>query len=241
MGTTLQFEVAPVALTGTPVIGPMRKSAPSAIVERAFAPEILDVLVQGSARVGEVLTGRYSYYDENLDQEGQTLVQWYRVGSGGAEELIAGATQKVYTVTEGDVGKSLVLAVTPIALTGTPTQGATRKSAPTDSVVSGHAPQARAVMVEGTPIVGQTLTGSYKYLDHDRNLEGATTFRWRKKFLSKPGRGWEDIEGETGKQLLLKDAHAGHLVAFCVTPVSSTGAPDRGIEVCAYSAPIDHE
>jgi len=241
LGATLQFEVAPVARTGTPVIGPKRKSAPSAVVESPSAPSVLEVLVQGNARVGEVLTGHYTYYDENLDQEGQTSLQWYRRDSeSGIDELIPGATNEVYTVTEWDLGKRLVLAITPLALTGTPIQGDTRKSAPTDSVVPGHAPQARAVMVEGAPIVGQTLTGSYKYLDHDRNLEGATTMRWRKKFLSKPGRGWEDIEGATDRQLLLTDAHAGHIVAFCVTPISLTGAPDTGTEVCAYSTPIDH-
>ena len=238
LGATLQFEVTPKALTGTPVTGPTQKSAPTVTVEQGQAPTC-SVLVQGIARVGEILVGSYVYYDGNFDQQGETRLQWYRRrGDEGTDEAIKGATQQDYTVTVNDLGKSIVLAVTPIALTGTPIQGETVKSVPTESVVLGHPPQARAVMIQGIPKVGETLIGTYKYLDHDQNLEGATQFRWRMKSLCKPDCGWVDIEGETGQQLLLMDAYSGHVVAFCVTPVSLTGAPDTGTEVCAYSALI---
>ncbi|MDT3701228.1 MAG: S-layer homology domain-containing protein [Thermincola sp.] len=98
------------------------------------APIATGVSISGTAKVGEVLTGNYTYTDHEGDEEGATTFQWYRKKfSFSTPEVIPGATGKTYTLTDADANKYIVFKVTPIAGTGT-TDGATAASEATGKV-----------------------------------------------------------------------------------------------------------
>jgi len=83
------------------------------------------------------------------------------------------------------------------------------------------APSALDPHVLGTPAIGFTVTGSYVYVDPNRDPEGASIFAWLRDGVA--------IAGATAKTYLIVAADGGKKLAFRVTPVSSvgptTGAP----------------
>ncbi len=88
-------------------------------------------------------------------------------------------------------------------------------------------PTANPATISGTPEVGQTLTGNYNYNDADGDLEGATTFIWR--------RGLTAIPGATGQTYTLVQADQGQLIRFQVTPVAQTGLPGELVGPSAFA------
>ena len=117
-GTSIKFEVTPVATvaptTGTPV-------ASSAFpVIAAVAPTASGVTITEAAQtVGQVLTGNYTYADANGDPQGISTFRWLRNGVA-----IVGATASTYTLVTADLSTSITFEVTPVATiaptTGTP-------------------------------------------------------------------------------------------------------------------------
>ncbi len=88
-------------------------------------PVANDVSVSGGRVEGETLTGNYTYFDLNDDQEGATTFRWLRADTAnGTYSAISGATSQTYTLTADDVGKYIRFEVTPIA-TKAPTTGTT--------------------------------------------------------------------------------------------------------------------
>ncbi len=92
------------------------------------------------------------------------------------------------------------------------------------TLVANAAPVASSVAVSGTPQVGQLLTGSYSYSDAESDPQGASTFVWK--------RGSTPIGGATAVQYTPVLADVGQTLAFCVTPVASTGTA-AGVETCS--------
>jgi len=78
------------------------------------------VEVAGQAVVDEVLTGSYTYHDADSDPEGQSIYKWYRADDavGSNAQVITGATNQLYTITEADIDKFICFEVTPVAQTG---------------------------------------------------------------------------------------------------------------------------
>ena len=76
-------------------------------------PTVTNVLISGTAVVGQVLTGTYIYADAENDPEGTSQYRWLRNSNP-----IAGVTSATYTLTEADGGKEIVFEVTPVAQTG---------------------------------------------------------------------------------------------------------------------------
>jgi hypothetical protein len=113
-GQSITFEVTPVAVsgvsTGTAVVSNELEVANS-------APEASDVSISdgngGSVIVGDVLTGNYTYSDQDGDAEGPSAFRWLRNGSA-----ISGATAQSYTVTSADGGQEITFEVTPAATVG---------------------------------------------------------------------------------------------------------------------------
>lgn len=98
------------------------------------APVATNVGISGTAKVGEVLTGNYTYTDNEGDAEGATLFQWYRKDySFSTSEEIPGAIGETYTLTDADANKYIVFKVIPIAGAGT-TAGAAVESEATGKV-----------------------------------------------------------------------------------------------------------
>jgi len=71
------------------------------------------------AKVGQTLTGSYSYSDADSDAEGTTTFRWLSSSTeNGTYTAISGATTQSYTVTLSDATKYLKFEVTPVASAG---------------------------------------------------------------------------------------------------------------------------
>ncbi|TQV88002.1 Ig-like domain-containing protein [Aliikangiella coralliicola] len=121
-GQLIQFVVIPVALTGTQ-IGEVNYSSDGVLVidpQENSAPIATDVSItdvnDGEVRVGDELTGNYTYQDADGDTEGATTFVWKR-----NKEVIDGATEKNYTLIDADDGKNIEFIVWPAAKTGAQT------------------------------------------------------------------------------------------------------------------------
>jgi hypothetical protein len=88
-------------------------------------------------------------------------------------------------------------------------------------------PVAFNVDLQGNLAVGETLTGSYSYIDVNGDPEGNSHYNWyRADSLSQPEP--EEIIGVMSVNYLLTAADAHKYIAFQVTPVSATGDPPAG-------------
>jgi len=76
------------------------------------APTATGVSITGTPRVGQVLTGNYTYADVDGDAQGTSTFRWLRDGSP------IGATASTYTVLLADLTHSITFEVTPVAVTG---------------------------------------------------------------------------------------------------------------------------
>ena len=201
-GTTLTFEITPVAATGTSPGTP----ATATLAIGNSAPTATAVAITGTAAVGQLLTGSYTYGDVDTDAEGTSTFRWLRNGVA-----IGGATALTYTTVPADAGTTLTFEITPVAATGTsPGTPATATLA-----IGNSAPTATAVAITGTAAVGQLLTGSYTYGDVDTDAEGTSTFRWLRNGVA--------IGGATALTYTTVPADAGTTLTFEVTPVAATG------------------
>ena len=92
-------------------------------------------------------------------------------------------------------------------------------------------PVASGVQIGGTVQVGSTLNGSYDYADAEDDAQGASTFRWLSS-SDQLGANATAISGALTQAYAPVNADVGRYLAFCVTPIASTGAT-VGIEVCS--------
>jgi hypothetical protein len=211
-GALIRFEVTPVAATGASPGAPVQSAAvgPVAAPTPNSAPTASNVTISGTAEVGQVLTGNYTYSDANGDVEGTSTYRWLR-----DEAEIGGATARSYTLVAADQGAMIVFEVTPVAATGA-SPGAPVQSAAVGPVAApNNAPVASNVTISGTPEVAQVLTGNYTYSDANGDIEGTSTYRWL--------RAGAPITGATERTYTLVAADQGALIRFEVTPVAATG------------------
>ena len=153
------------------------------------------------------------------------------------QSRIVGATGLTYEVTSLDLGATLHFEVIPIAKTGTPKIGSPASSAVTGIVVKGHAPEAQSVNIYGCPQVGETLTGTYWYVDKDGDLGGRNSLPMvsgRRPWGRYPGA----IDDATQQTYTVTAEDEGAILAFSVTPVALTGTPATGEEKVAATPPI---
>lgn len=102
-------------------------------------PEARNMEVTGVCYRGRVLTGKYTYYDVNQDEEGDTSYYWVRSNEaeGGEYTKIDGTDmQLTYTLQSEDIGKYVSFAVIPKKAVGydEPTGNITYKLA--DSIIA---------------------------------------------------------------------------------------------------------
>ncbi|MGD1937746.1 MAG: hypothetical protein ACFCA4_09355 [Cyanophyceae cyanobacterium] len=79
------------------------------------APTATGVGVSGTAQVGEVFTGNYTYSDPDLDSEAGSTFKWFRANNAGGtgSTEIPGATNSTYTLTATDQGQFIFFEITP--------------------------------------------------------------------------------------------------------------------------------
>jgi len=109
-------------------------------------PKAENVSISGTLKVGNVLTGSYTYSDVEGDPEGASVYSWYRSdnASGLNETQISGAGSQQYTLLPSEEGKYIRFAVIPVAQTGASPgvityssyEGSVQAAAPT-AVISG--------------------------------------------------------------------------------------------------------
>ena len=85
------------------------------------APNVTNIVLSGYSTVGKKLTVSYSYVDFEQDQEGSTIVSWYQADNseGLNKEMVQSAAKLTYTLTNKDIGKYIIVEITPFAKTGT--------------------------------------------------------------------------------------------------------------------------
>ena len=153
-GALITFEVTPVAATGASPGAPVQSAAvgPVGPSPANALPVATNVTITGSAQVGQVLTGTYTYNDAEGDLEGGSTYRWLR----GATQVGTGTS---YTLVAADAGTQIVFEVTPEAQTGN-TPGVPVQSSAIGPVlpavaVSGIAPNT----VASGSSVAATITG----------------------------------------------------------------------------------
>jgi hypothetical protein len=127
-------------------------------------PEAVNVKIDGTLRSGQTVNGKYNFIDEEYDEEGESLYQWYMADDehGSNQKIIAGATGSSLALTKDDIGKYLIFEVTPVAAQGVP-QGSTVASAPAGPVDYPEPPAAPNVTADDelNVIVGADETMEY--------------------------------------------------------------------------------
>nr|HXK77933.1 hypothetical protein [Oscillospiraceae bacterium] len=121
------------------------------------APTATDVSVGGTAKVGQTLTGSYTYGDADSDTESGSIYKWYRAtdASGTGAAAISGATSNTYDLTSDDLGKYVCFEVTPSDGTDS---GTAVKSSYTGPVAA--APDTTAPTVTDKTIAASDLTAT---------------------------------------------------------------------------------
>ncbi len=126
-GTIYEFRVAAINGNGTSAFSSTVSSTPFSATPAA--PVASGVSVSGTVRVGQILTGSYTYTDTNGDAESGTTFRWLRATTaGGTYTPIAGATASTYLLTEDDANQYLRFEVTPRSA-AIPTTGSAVQSA----------------------------------------------------------------------------------------------------------------
>ena len=116
-GALISFEVTPVAQSGPSPGLAVTSAAVGPVIPEPnppTPPTASDVSISGTPRVGQVLTGSYTYGDVEGDLEGASTFRWLR-----DNVVIAGATARSYALVAADEGALIRFEVTPVALSGT--------------------------------------------------------------------------------------------------------------------------
>jgi FG-GAP repeat len=211
-GTSITFEVTPIASAGVPS-GAIVTSSSITVVNSA--PTASSVSISdgngGNAVVGDSLTGNYTYADVDGDSEGTSTFRWLRNGSA-----IGGATASTYTLVAADSGTAITFEVTPVASSGMANGALTASSG---VAVINSAPSANSLSISdgngGNAAVGDNLTGNYTYADLDGDSEGTSIYRWL--------RDGSPISGATATTYTPVAADIAATITFEVTPIASTG------------------
>ena len=231
LGEQVRLCVQPVAQGTINTIGDEVCSDPrqveAALGEKPTAENVL--LDNAMPMVGETLTGSYDYMHSESDSEGNSQLVW-KMGSGDQQVAIPDATGKTLLLAAITQGKPVAFCVTPISNHTPVLRGEEVCSAATDPVATkpGTAPEADNVLIDGEGFVGEDFTGSYQFIDAEKDLEGASKLVWE--------RDGAPISGANNSTYTAVDDDENTDLTFCVTPVAATGTPTEGAEVC--SAPL---
>ncbi len=165
----------------------------------AFAPVASNVKITGKAETGETLTASYTFFDENNDEEKDSLYQWYR-----DNDVIDGATELTYTLTEEDEDKTIAFEVTPRADSEYESTG---KSVRTE-FLGACRPVVENVKVSGKIEFGAELSANYEI--HDRNGDEETDGA-EGKWIFENEKGEKKMVGEGDKYTITEDEQDGVL------------------------------
>lgn len=225
VGKYLSYSILAIASSGTAsddshlfesgFIGPL---APG----DARYPVASDLAITGPIAVDEVLQGSYTYFDENGDLEGESIIKWYTADDASGTNMaeVADGTLE-YRVKPADDDKFIMFSVTPVAETGVLLEG-DEVSVVSDSAVffPELLPTASDVTITGREEVAGILTGTYTYTDLNGDPEGNTLMKWYSADAIDGAK--TELAADTNRYELVT-ADEGKYVFFGVTPVTEGG------------------
>ncbi|MCG9661059.1 DUF1566 domain-containing protein, partial [Vibrio mediterranei] len=129
----LKQGLATVTVTDDGDVNHKKQSQTTVVTVLGKAPEIKNLSIKGTQRVGSVLTGFYQYTDADGDLQGASMISWLRDG-----KPIPGANTLSYTLKAEDAGTVVTLSVQPVSKTGTPNKGINYFSKAGNKVTSAH-------------------------------------------------------------------------------------------------------
>lgn len=191
------------------------------------APEALVVRIPVYPSENKEVTGSYEYRSFDDRPESGSVYAWHLADtSTGPKTAITGETAITFTPLAEHVGKFLFFSVIPSdgSLQGrqvfsNPAYILAAADAPSDY----QGPEALNVRIIGTPIVGNSLSVAYNYLDSMDYEEYGTTFQWRQ--MSHPQSSASYPIGST-KDIILTPEMKGRYIFAIVTPASANGIGD---------------
>ena len=219
VGQYINFEVTPVASAGT-TTGVAVKGTWTAQITND-PPTVSSVTINGTTKVGNILSGEYTYSDNEGDVEGSSAYKWYRAtnASGTGRTRIIGANTKYYQLTNADFNMYILFMVTPVAQTGS-SPGLADSTSWTGPVTN-PPPSASGLSVTGTKNVGDAVTGHYTYSDAEGDAEAVSHYQWY--ISSTPGSGYAAIPNDTLLAHIPLLSEQGKYLRFSVTPKAVTG------------------
>ncbi|NQZ49784.1 MAG: hypothetical protein HRT95_06225 [Moritella sp.] len=230
----IQFCVTPVStnpdnIVNSPLVGDEVCSLATAATQpyAGSAPTATKPVITGDHTVGSQLSANYTYADDDRDLENNSLFSWKR----GATEV---ATSKTYTLQTADIGQSISVTVTPVAGTGTPTNGTPATSDTITDITAPVGPVpivALDVIDKGGvtyPEVGNVLTGSYVYTPSNTGSTDDSTAVWKADDVMIAG-----VTCTTGTacDLSLVAEYYNKNLTYCVTPKAVDSS--AGSESCS--------
>lgn len=170
-------------------------------------PTVSDISINGEHIQGSVIKADYRYIDMNGDEEGGTVIDWYRADSANGTYTKV-SSQETYTLAAADSDKFIKCIITPknAAETGTPSS-----LSDVEPFEGPARPTASNVRISGKSSgAGYILTGEYTYEHKYGVKEGKSRYSW---YLdgSKVG---------SSANLQITDDMVGKKIAFGVTPVA---------------------
>ena len=237
-GKFIIFEVTPVATSGVLLQGETAMVvSDSAVFFPAFPPVASDLSITGREEVAGTLTATYSYSDLNGDEEGETVVKWYRADDAdGTSKVEIAADTLLYLVVAEDEGKYILFEVTPVTADGDSGDPVFIATGMIAAEPDPEAPVASDVMVHGTPEVGVVLYGSYTYSDRTDDPEGVSIHKWYTADDA-AGTNATEITAAAGSYVVLvSEDMIGKHIAYEITPVATEGGLLEGDPVMVVSA-----
>ena len=178
---------------------------------------------------------------EDTDDNGSETIILDGSGSSDSDGSIASyvwtkSGNQIATGVEPTV--SLVVGSHTIILTVTDDKGKTDTDQVTvsvDGVVPNEAPQANAVAIAGSLVVGESLSGTYSYTDAEDDSEAATTLQWYRA-ESASGLNEAPVSGATQAQYTLLAGDEGYYFKLGVTPRALSGTAVGPESFSSYSS-----
>jgi hypothetical protein len=187
------------------------------------APVVSDLTITGVAEAGNELAATYTYSDADQDEQGDSLISWYRADDKkGTNKVLVAEGSFTYQVTKEDQGKYLMVEVIPVAKTGKLTGTGVIAKVKIKAEAVNTAPKAVSVKLKGTIRVGSKLTASYTYKDTEKDKEGKSAYQWYRADNSK-GKNKQAIKGANSLIYTLTKEDVGSYIIFAVTPVAKSG------------------
>lgn len=215
-GTDYDFRVGATNMVGTGDAA-MSSATPAATVSNE--PTGL-AATQGDTQVGLTWTGP-------SDIGGSAITDYlieYKTGADSYATFADGvSTATATTVTGLTNGLTYTFRVSAVNGLGTSSPSTITTGVPVNATP--EAPSAGSISISGRADVGQTLSGTYTYIDSNGDIEGISTFRWLRAATS--AGTYRAITGATASTYVLTTSDLNQYIKFEVTPVT-TVAPTSG-------------